>query len=46
VHVQIGRFYPLASRMYPGTATPLVRVKSMLDPRGRMNPGVLEGSRE
>jgi D-lactate dehydrogenase (cytochrome) len=44
VHAQIGRFYPLASRMDPGAAALLVRVKSMLDPRGRMNPGVLEGS--
>jgi D-lactate dehydrogenase (cytochrome) len=44
VHAQIGRFYPLASRMDPGAAALLVRVKSMLDPRGRMNPGALEGS--
>jgi D-lactate dehydrogenase (cytochrome) len=41
VHAQIGRYYALASRMEPGAAALLSRVKSMLDPAGRMNPGAL-----
>ncbi|OYW85146.1 MAG: hypothetical protein B7Z22_09130, partial [Hyphomonas sp. 32-62-5] len=43
VHAQIGRFYRLGSRMEPGAAQLLHSVKAMLDPRGRMNPGALEG---
>jgi D-lactate dehydrogenase (cytochrome) len=41
VHAQIGRHYALAPRMEPGTAALRRRVKAMLDPAGRMNPGVL-----
>ena len=41
VHAQIGRFYPLLDRMTPGAAALLRRVKAMLDPDGRMNPGAL-----
>ena len=41
VHAQVGRFYPLADRMAPGAAELLRRVKSMLDPDSRMNPGAL-----
>ena len=41
VHAQIGRFYPLAERMAPGTAALLRQLKAMLDPDGRMNPGAL-----
>ncbi|WP_439596911.1 FAD-binding oxidoreductase [Falsiroseomonas sp.] len=44
VHAQLGRFYKLGSRMEPGAAQLLHSVKAMLDPRGRMNPGALEGS--
>lgn len=40
-HAQIGRYYPLAARMEPGAASLLARVKAMLDPGMRMNPGVL-----
>lgn len=43
VHAQIGRYYKLGSRMEPGAAQLLHSVKAMLDPRGRMNPGALEG---
>ncbi len=43
VHAQLGRFYKLGSRMEPGAAQLLHSVKAMLDPRGRMNPGALEG---
>ncbi|MBU8543117.1 MULTISPECIES: FAD-binding oxidoreductase [Roseomonadaceae] len=46
VHAQIGRFYKLGSRMEPGAAQLLHTVKAMLDPRGRMNPGALEGSQK
>ncbi|MGG5808629.1 FAD-binding oxidoreductase [Falsiroseomonas sp. CW058] len=41
VHAQIGRYYALADRMEPGAAALLARVKAMLDPAGRMNPGAL-----
>jgi len=41
VHAQIGRFYPLIGRMAPGAGELLRRVKAMLDPDGRMNPGAL-----
>jgi D-lactate dehydrogenase (cytochrome) len=41
VHAQIGRHYALATRMEPGAAALLQQVKAMLDPAGRMNPGVL-----
>ena len=43
VHAQLGRFYRLGSRMEPGAAQLLHSVKAMLAPRGRMNPGALEG---
>jgi D-lactate dehydrogenase (cytochrome) len=41
VHAQIGRYYALAERMEPGAAALLHRVKAMLDPGARMNPGAL-----
>jgi D-lactate dehydrogenase (cytochrome) len=41
IHAQIGRYYALAPRMEPGAAALLGRVKAMLDPEGRMNPGAL-----
>lgn len=41
VHAQIGRYYALAPRMEAGAADLLRRVKAMLDPDGRMNPGAL-----
>jgi FAD/FMN-containing dehydrogenase len=41
VHAQIGRHYALAPRMEAGAAALLRRVKAMLDPAGRMNPGAL-----
>jgi hypothetical protein len=41
VHAQIGRHYELLSRMTPGAAGLLTRIKAALDSSGRMNPGVL-----
>jgi FAD/FMN-containing dehydrogenase len=41
VHAQIGRHYALLPRMEQGAADLLRRVKAMLDPAGRMNPGAL-----
>ncbi|WP_137179706.1 FAD-binding oxidoreductase [Roseomonas sp. AR75] len=41
VHAQIGRHYALLPRMDAGAADLLRRVKTMLDPGGRMNPGAL-----
>jgi hypothetical protein len=36
-----GGRHGLPTRLYPGAAALLVRVKSMLEPRRRMNPGGL-----
>jgi D-lactate dehydrogenase (cytochrome) len=41
VHAQIGRFYRFTGRMDPGSAALVRRLKSALDPEGRMNPGAL-----
>jgi FAD/FMN-containing dehydrogenase len=41
VHAQIGRYYPLLPRLDTATAALLTRVKAMLDPTSRMNPGAL-----
>jgi FAD/FMN-containing dehydrogenase len=41
VHAQIGRFYRFTERMDPGSAALVRRLKTALDPEGRMNPGVL-----
>jgi D-lactate dehydrogenase (cytochrome) len=40
-HGQIGRFYHLPDAIDPGSAALLTRLKSALDPRNLMNPGVL-----
>ncbi|MCY3831268.1 MAG: FAD-binding oxidoreductase [Rhodospirillaceae bacterium] len=42
-HMQIGRYYPLLSRLTPAQADIHRRIRAALDPDGRMNPGVLEG---
>lgn len=39
---QIGRTYPYLSALEPGAAELITQVKRVLDPNGRMNPGVLE----
>lgn len=41
IHAQVGRYYALTPRMEPGAAALLDRVKALLDPEGRMNPGAL-----
>jgi FAD/FMN-containing dehydrogenase len=41
IHAQVGRYYALTPRMEPGAAALLNRVKALLDPEGRMNPGAL-----
>lgn len=41
MHFQIGRTYPLESRIDPGAWALLKAVKAALDPDNRMNPGVL-----
>jgi len=41
VHVQIGRFYKLAEALDEGSLAFLKRIKSVLDPQNRMNPGSL-----
>ena len=41
VHAQIGRFYQLTGLMDPGSRDLLARVKRVLDPEARMNPGAL-----
>ena len=38
---QIGRSYPYFERLEPATADLLLDLKTRLDPRGLMNPGVL-----
>jgi FAD/FMN-containing dehydrogenase len=43
VHFQIGKFYRYASTLDPATLALVSTVKQALDPRGRMNPGALEG---
>ena len=41
VHAQLGRFYPYLTGLTPGTQSLLGYIKTALDPRGAMNPGVL-----
>lgn len=41
VHAQTGRFYRYTELMTPGATQLVARIKSALDPEGRMNPGVL-----
>ena len=43
VHFQIGKFYRYASTLEPATLAFVRAIKQALDPRGRMNPGALEG---
>ena len=38
---QIGRTYPFIEALQPATATLLRQLKTQLDPKGLMNPGVL-----
>jgi D-lactate dehydrogenase (cytochrome) len=40
-HFQIGRAYPYLNRLDPAQAALLRAIKTQLDPRGLMNPGVL-----
>jgi D-lactate dehydrogenase (cytochrome) len=40
-HFQIGRAYPYIARLDPAQAALLRAIKTQLDPRGLMNPGVL-----
>jgi D-lactate dehydrogenase (cytochrome) len=41
VHVQMGRFYPHAERLDPGSLALLERIRTAIDPEMRMNPGAL-----
>jgi D-lactate dehydrogenase (cytochrome) len=41
VHAQMGRFYPYLSGLTPGTQSLVRHIKTALDPRGALNPGVL-----
>ena len=41
VHAQMGRFYPYLSGLTPGTQSLVRDIKTALDPRGALNPGVL-----
>lgn len=41
-HLQIGRYYPYLERLHPTERTLLLAVKATLDPKGLMNPGVLQ----
>jgi len=40
-HFQVGRCYPYAASRMPGTRVLVERLKAVLDPDGRLNPGVL-----
>jgi D-lactate dehydrogenase (cytochrome) len=40
-HAQLGRYYNYVDRLDPGSRDLVSRIKSALDPEGRMNPGVL-----
>ncbi len=42
-HFQIGRAYPYKARLQPRMASLFEVIKRELDPKGLMNPGVLEG---
>lgn len=42
IHLQIGRTYPLKDRSDPRAWQILQAVKNVVDPNGRMNPGVLD----
>ena len=42
IHLQIGRTYPLKDRSDPRAWQILQAVKNVVDPTGRMNPGVLD----
>ena len=41
VHAQMGRFYPYLPGLTPGTQSLVRHIKTALDPRGALNPGVL-----
>jgi D-lactate dehydrogenase (cytochrome) len=41
VHVQMGRFYPHAERLDPGSLELLTRLRAAVDPDMKMNPGAL-----
>ena len=41
VHAQMGRFYPYLPGLTPGTQSLVRDIKTALDPRGALNPGVL-----
>ena len=41
VHAQLGRFYRYTDLMTAGSSDLVRRIKQVLDPRGRINPGVL-----
>jgi D-lactate dehydrogenase (cytochrome) len=40
-HQQLGRFYPYAEGLQPATRRLVTAIKQVVDPAGRMNPGVL-----
>lgn len=40
-HAQLGRFYPYLPLLEPGAQSLVARIKEAIDPRHRMNPGVL-----
>ncbi len=41
-HHQLGRHYPYASQLSSAARATAIAIKSVLDPKGLMNPGVLE----